>query len=78
VVRIGGEGVKSQKLGDRLSAGRFPSDCAVYELHRADAGEFTQQAEVAAPFLLGGAFPEPGAKLFNPDIAGTLQAICGC
>jgi gamma-glutamyltranspeptidase/glutathione hydrolase len=38
-------------------------------------GELAQQAEAAVLFLPGGAIPAPGAKLANPDLAGTLQAI---
>jgi gamma-glutamyltranspeptidase len=38
-------------------------------------GELEQQAEAAALFLPGGLIPEPGAKLSNPDLAATLQAV---
>jgi gamma-glutamyltranspeptidase/glutathione hydrolase len=40
-------------------------------------GELGQQAEAAALFLPGGAIPAPGAKLANPNLARTLQAIAG-
>lgn len=38
-------------------------------------GELAHQAEAAALFLPGGAIPTAGAKLANPDLARTLQAI---
>ncbi|MBR0829950.1 gamma-glutamyltransferase [Bradyrhizobium manausense] len=38
-------------------------------------GELARQAEAAALFLPGGETPAPGAKLANPDLARTLQAI---
>lgn len=38
-------------------------------------GELVRQAEAAALFLRNGAIPTAGAKLANPDIARTLQAI---
>lgn len=37
--------------------------------------ELAQQDEAAALFLPNGAIPAPGAKLANPDLARTLQAI---
>ncbi len=42
------------------------------ELMRSD---LLQQAEAAALFLPGGVIPAPGAKLANPGLAATLQAI---
>lgn len=38
-------------------------------------GELVRQAEAAALFLRNGAIPTAGAKLANPDLARTLQAI---
>ncbi|MGY4617684.1 gamma-glutamyltranspeptidase [Bradyrhizobium sp. USDA 4472] len=37
--------------------------------------ELAKQAEAAALFLQGGEVPEAGAKLVNPDLARTLQAV---
>ena len=37
--------------------------------------ELAKQAEAAALFLSGGTVPEAGAKLVNPDLARTLQAV---
>jgi len=38
-------------------------------------GELARQAEAAALFMPGGAIPSAGARLTNPDLARTLQAI---
>ncbi len=39
------------------------------------AAELAQQAEAAAIFLLGGATPRIGARIANPDLARTLEAL---
>src|SRR5262249_39333441 len=42
------------------------------------ADVLTACPEAARVFLPGGAPPRPGARLRNPDLARTLEAIAGC
>ena len=65
--------------GDRLRARRVPGHRTARALDRRDgrrgAGVFN--AEARAIFMPGGTPPRAGAKLANPDLARTLEAIAG-
>lgn len=67
----------SRVLESAISYARegFPVTGRLASFIRMMRDDLVQQREAAALFFPGGAAPPPGAKLANPDLADTLQAI---